>query len=343
MSGRGPLWAQRVRWITRGGANGRLRDVRGASAAIQRSILVAIADVCDDAGDVHEECELTAASLGAECLCHEDTARRALKALREAELITAEPRTGRSTRYALVVTHIDRVDATPHRWRGQAPALGSRAQPSPSHDATPCTMRPTQPPASCGVDPSHGAGPPPAPCGPTPSHSATPHPSRIGEGSQDREDRSGGGDEFLPSRATRFSSPKARTCGAVGPSLTVVEVARSSIGGRTVAPGCPLRSATRKPWAAPVGAPELGRRGRRRRARGPPPGSRARGASEGDFADVADEDRGDVPAAIGDARALGFRRGTQRPGRSGAMGEKMRRAMSHRRSEESCGRCRAGP
>jgi DNA-binding transcriptional ArsR family regulator len=48
-------------------------------------------------------------------MCSEDTARRALKALRDAELIVAEPRSGRSTRYALVVEHIERVPDAPHR------------------------------------------------------------------------------------------------------------------------------------------------------------------------------------------------------------------------------------
>jgi hypothetical protein len=122
----------------------------------------------------------------------------------------------------------------------------------------------------------------------------------------------------------------------------ISELARAHLGGRSIAPGCLPRSATRKPWAAATWAPELGRRGRRRQVRRPD----HLGDGEGR------ERRGPRRRGGGGSRrrdrrgrrheALGYKRETPRPGKERGDGRGDAGTMSrNNRREEMRGRCPA--
>jgi hypothetical protein len=123
--------SDRLRAALRLGAAGRFRDAPGASALAQGYVYAVLADQAADDGTVPEEIALldetgqhvwtktTTAAIGrAACGMSKRGARRVLGALQDAKLITSEPCPGRSTRYALVVEHIDHVEVVPHQARG---------------------------------------------------------------------------------------------------------------------------------------------------------------------------------------------------------------------------------
>ena len=118
--------AGRLRSILRGAASSRLRDVTAprsakVSASAQWAVLASLVGLAEDDGTIPTQ--PTAASLAAVVRLHEDTIRRALHALAEAELVTIAESAGRPSRIAIVLEAIERPDG--HRAPPPGPSEGS--------------------------------------------------------------------------------------------------------------------------------------------------------------------------------------------------------------------------